>query len=102
MESIRQYISEQYSAKISLDDLSAHFYINKYYLARLFKEEFGMTINAYIFELRIHQAKELLRFSNYSLEEISSKCGFYDLPYFSRQFKKAEGISPSAYRNNWQ
>ena len=101
-EQLRSYLSEHYTEKISLDELSSRFYLSKFYLTKLFKEQYGVTISDYILDLRIHHAKELLRFSNTSLEEIASECGFYDLPYFSRKFKKAEGITPSAYRNQWK
>ncbi len=102
MEALREYLSLHFTEKITLEDLSKRFFISKYYLIHLFKNEYGITIYDYIFDLRINYAKELLRFSSSSIEEISEKCGFYDLPYFSRQFKKAEGISPSAYRDNWK
>ena len=101
-EQLRSYLSEHYQEKISLDDLSSTFFLSKFYLTKLFKEQYGVTISDYILDLRIRHAKELLRFSNQSLEEIASECGFYDLPYFSRKFKKAEGITPSAYRNQWK
>ncbi len=101
-EQLWSYLSEHYQEKISLDNLSSTFFLSKFYLTKLFKEQYGVTISDYILDLRIHRAKELLRFSNQSLEEIASECGFYDLPYFSRKFKKAEGITPSAYRNQWK
>ena len=101
-EMLRSYLSEHYMEKISLDELSSTFFLSKFYLTKLFKEQYGVTISEYILDQRIHHAKELLRFSNKSLDEIASECGFYDLPYFSRKFKKAEGITPSAYRNQWK
>ena len=101
-EQLRAYLSEHYTEKISLDDLSARFFLSKFYLTKRFKEQYGVTISDYILDLRIRQAKELLRFSSLSLDDISAECGFYDLPYFSRKFKKAEGITPSAYRNQWK
>ena len=101
-ESLRSYLSEHYQEKISLEDLSSTFFLSKFYLTKLFKEQYGITISEYILDLRIRHAKELLRFSDKSLEEVAAECGFYDLPYFSRKFKKAEGITPSAYRNQWK
>ena len=99
---LRTYLSEHYREKISLEELSSRFFLSKFYLTKLFKEQYGITISDYILDQRIHHAKELLRFSDQSLEAIATECGFYDLPYFSRKFKKAEGISPSAYRNQWK
>ena len=96
------YLQEHCFEKIRLADLAERFFINKYYLTRLFRRHYGMTISEYVFQLRIRRAKELLRFSDESLEEIARQCGFYDLAYFSRKFKKAEGSSPSAFRRQWQ
>ena len=98
---IRSYLRAHFAENISLDELAGMFYINKFYLTRLFREQYGITISAYINELRINHAKQLLRFSDHSLEEIASMCGFYDLSYFSRKFKNAEGIAPSAFRKQW-
>ena len=102
IERLRAYLSEHSSEKISLDDLSARFFLSKFYLSKRFREQYGITISDYVLDLRIHHAKELLRFSELSLDEIAAECGFYDLPYFSRKFKKTEGITPSAYRNQWR
>ena len=102
LREVRQYLTEHYGEKITLDQLSERFFLNKYYLTRLFRSTYGITISDYILELRIRRAKELLRFSSESLEEIARLCGFYDLAYFSRKFKNAEGCSPSAFRKQWR
>ena len=101
LQAVREYLRTHYAEKISLDDLASRFFINKYYLTRVFRSQYDRTISDYVFELRLARAKQLLRFSPLSLDEISRQCGFYDLAYFSRQFKKAEGISPSAFRRQW-
>ncbi len=98
---VREYIDVHYAEKITLDDLSARFFINKFYLARIFHERFGMTLNAYLTQVRLNHAKELLRFSGLSLEEISVRCGLSNGAYLSRVFKKAEGIPPLSYRRQW-
>ena len=100
--SLRQYLQEHFCEKITLDALSERFFLNKYYLTRLFRRQYGTTISDYILELRIQKAKSLLRFSQLSLDEIAGQCGFYDLAYFSRKFKKAEGISPLSFRRQWR
>ncbi|MBR2761815.1 MAG: helix-turn-helix domain-containing protein [Solobacterium sp.] len=101
LEAVVTWLHEHYTEKISLDELSERFFINKYYLTRLFKRQYGMTISDFILELRIRRSKELLRFSGESMEAIAEQCGFYDLAYFSRKFKKTEGTSPSVYRRQW-
>lgn len=99
---IREYLRDHLSEKITLDMLSELFFVNKYYLTRLFRNEYGMTINDYLQQVRISRAKELLRFSKMSMEEIGENCGITPLYYFSRIFKQVEGISPRDYRKKWQ
>lgn len=99
---IREYLRDHLSEKITLDKLSEKFYINKYYVTRLFRREYGITINDYLLQVRISHAKELLRFSKMSVEEIGENCGITPLYYFSRIFKQVEGISPRDYRKKWQ
>lgn len=98
---IKDYLDQHFTEKIALEDLAHQFYINKFYLTRVFKEQFGVTINGYMIQLRITSAKQLLRFSDKTIDEISLECGYDDSNYFSRLFKKVEGISPSEYRTSW-
>ena len=98
---IREYLDQHYNQKISLDDLAEQYYNNKYYLTRIFKEQFGVTINNYLLNIRITHAKRLLRFTDKSAEEIGHEVGFHELYYFSRVFKKVEGCSISEYRKMW-
>ena len=98
---VRNHLDTHYTEKITLDELADTFYINKFYLTRLFKEQFGVSISTYLLGQRITHAKKLLRFSNYSMEKIAQECGMNDANYFSRMFKKVEGISPGEYRRKW-
>ena len=101
LQEIKEYIDHNYARKITLDDLAERFYINKYYLTRIFKEQFGMTLNSYLLQVRITHAKQLLRFSDDSIEKISIQCGMLDANYFARMFKKVEGMTPGEYRKKW-
>lgn len=101
LQEIKEYLEDHYQEKISLDDLERKFFINKFYLTRIFKEQFGISINNYILQVRITRAKQLLRFTAQPIEEICVMCGMNDANYFSRMFKKVEGISPREYRNSW-
>lgn len=98
---IKMYIDEHYQEKLSLEILARQFYINKQYLAYAFKEKYGYTVNNYIVHVRINKAKSLLRFSEETMEQISRDVGIEDANYFSRLFKKVEGISPNQYRKMW-
>lgn len=98
---IKNYLEDNFQNKISLDELAKKFFVNKFYLSRIFKDEFGTSINNYIISLKITKAKELLRFSQKSIEEIAFEVGIGDPNYFSRLFKKLEGMSPSEFKQQW-
>ena len=98
---IKNYLDENYAKKIALDDLSERYFINKYYLTRIFKEQFGVSIMDYLLSVRITHAKNMLRFTDKSAEEIGLSCGIGDVYYFSRVFKKVEGVSVREYRKQW-
>lgn len=101
LQTIKEYLDLHYQERILLDDLSEAFYVNKFYLTRIFKEQFGVSISSYLMQVRITHAKQLLRFTNFSIEKISHECGLQDANYFSRMFKKLEGIPPGEFRKMW-
>ena len=98
---IKDYLDEHYAQKITLDDLAERFFINKFYLSKIFKETYGTTINNYLISKRITRAKQLIRFTDQTMDEISLAVGMEDANYFSRMFRKVEGCSPSEYRKQW-
>ena len=99
---VRAWLDANYANKITLDDLSARFFVNKYYLTRVFKEQYGQSITSYLLSIRITKAKELLRFSDMTVEEIGMESGLGALHYFSRVFREVEGMPPSKYREQWR
>lgn len=101
LQSVKSYIDSHYMEPINLDHLAETFYIDKFYLTKIFKSQFDTTINNHLIQVRITKAKELLRFSQMSIEEIGQKVGIPEPNYFARVFKKVEGISPSVYRAQW-
>jgi AraC-like DNA-binding protein len=101
LSDILQYLDAHYTEDISLDGLAEQFYISKYYLSREFKKEFGTTIIQYLLTKKITNAKELLRYSNSSIEEIARLCGIDDASYFNKVFRKIEGCTASEYRKKW-
>lgn len=101
LQSVKVYLEEHYREHLTLHDLSRQFYINKFYLSRVFKEQFGITIGSYLDQVRITHAKQLLRFSRLTVEEIGREVGISEAGYFNRVFKRVEGISPGEYRKKW-
>ena len=98
---VKSFLDEHYKEKLSLESVASHFFIDKHYLARLFKEHYGATLVTYLQQVRITHAKRMLRFTDKSIEEIGLECGIGELNYFSRVFKNLEGISPSEFRRVW-
>ncbi len=102
LAAVNSYIEEHFNEDLSLEQLSSRFYISKFYLTREYKKIYGNTIFQHIITARINYGKQLLRFSDKSVEEIAHLCGFNDQSYFARQFKKAENLTCFAYRKKWR
>ena len=101
LHQIKKYLDEHYQEKITLDQLAEQFFINKFYLTRIFREHFGTTINHYLLSIRITHAKKLLRFTDLPIEKIAYECGMRDGNYFARMFRKTEGMPPGEFRKRW-
>ena len=99
---VHDYITEHFTRPFTLDELSARFFLSKFHLARSFKERYGLTLLEYQTHLRINWAKQQLRYSDLSLEEIGEKCGYKSQSYFSRVFRRTEGLGALEYRRRWQ
>ena len=97
---VLDYLNENFPKKITLDELSANFFISKFYLCKQFNSELKISIMSYLLKLRISKAKELLISIDMSLEEIAERCGFSSANYFSLIFKKEVGLSPANYRKS--
>lgn len=72
--------------------------INDAYLRALFKQEIGVSIKEYVIRIRMDKALELLKHSNYNINEIARMIGYPDYRLFVDVFKKRIGLSPSQYR----
>jgi len=97
IKAVHQYITDNYTAKIHLDNLCFLFGTNKTSLCRSFKREYGTTIFEYISKLKIKEAKSLLRERKLSTSQIADSLGFESVHYFCRVFKKQTGQSPTEY-----
>ena len=93
----KQYIDENYMKELTLDDVSRVVNISSYYFSKVFKEETGENFIDYLTKLRIEAAKKLLKTTNKSMKEISAEVGYSDPNYFSRNFKKYTGKTPTDY-----
>ncbi|MGM0882370.1 MAG: response regulator [Bacillota bacterium] len=91
--------SNYHDSDLSIAKLCAHLHISAGYFSGLFKKELKMTFGAYLLQLRMEAAKELLRTTELKAFEIADKVGFADPNYFSLSFKKYAGVSAKEYRS---
>ena len=96
-----QFIEGNYMNAISIENITDHIHVSKYYFIRLFKQYMGMTPYSYLINYRINRSKILLRTENISVGEIAGKTGFSDVSNFITQFKKQTGQKPMDYRKRF-
>ena len=98
-DQIKTYILEHIDQEISATTIAAHTGYSTAHISRRFKAGFGLTLQAFLIDQRIHHAKALmLQHSDLSLSQIALEAGFYDQSHFIKNFKKAYSISPNAYK----
>lgn len=94
-----EYIRENYRQDITLSNIAEYLELSESYTSRIFNKQMGMNIPAYINQLRIEEAKELLKSTNKKIYEIAVEAGFSSTTAFHVAFKKQEGITPIEFRN---
>lgn len=92
------YIHENLTEKIIIDSLCRKAYMSRNEFFKWFKEQFGISPLEYIIRERIKLAKQLLGDARNNISSVSQQCGFVDVNYFVRLFKKEEGITPGMYK----
>ncbi len=95
---VKSYIQDHFSEPVKLEELAEMVGFNSAYFSSMFKKETGQTLTEYILEVRIEQAKVLLKQKDIKINHIPEMIGMGDAKYFSRQFKKVSGLTPSQYR----
>ena len=94
------FLSENYDKDISLQEIANMISLSPHYFSRLFKAITDLNFVDYLTEIRIAQAKQLLRQTSMMISEVAEKVGYRDASYFSRVFLKTVGSSPREYRGN--
>ncbi|MDF2670581.1 MAG: hypothetical protein K0R67_2887 [Paenibacillus sp.] len=95
---IARYLDHHYAGDLTLQDLSDHFFLSREYISRKFKQQFGENVVDYISRIRIDKSKLLLLNPLLKIADIAQAVGYQDEKYFSKVFKKLEGVSPNEYR----
>jgi len=98
---IREYIRAHYDDPfLSTKEISDYIMLSASYACTIFKTETGKTLNQYLTEYRMEQAKKLLADPRITITAVSSRCGYNDSNYFGKAFRKYTGLSPSEYRES--
>ncbi len=96
VQNVIEYINENLSKNISLNELENEFHLNKFHLSHLFKDQTGYSIGQFIAQKRVQKAKDLLT-SNVAVSEIATLVGFNDYSNFYKTFKNITGVSPKSF-----
>ncbi len=95
---IREYLLAHYPEEVTLESISAELGYSRTYFSKLFKRLFGKNFVAYLTDLRIEEAKRLLRNEALGIREVASRTGFRDGAYFASTFRRLTGQTPSEYQ----
>ena len=100
-KSVDYLLSHYNDCDLSINVIAEQSFISEVYFRKLFKAEYGFSPQKYIIHLRIQYAKQLISTGYYSVKEIALMSGYTDYKYFSTEFKKQVGVSPSDYVYNY-
>ena len=98
LKNVLTYIRDNYCSQITLEELAEIAEMSPRYFCRAFSSITGRTPIAYLNYYRIECAGEFLRLTHNSITEIAMSCGFNDMSYFSKQFKRYKKVTPTQYR----
>lgn len=101
IKTITNYIEEHYADKITLEDLAALANISVYHLSHIFKNCTGQSPNEYLNFYRLTKAANKLTSEDTPILTIAIECGYNNISYFNRVFKRRYGITPKAYRQKY-
>ena len=97
-----EYIMQNYKkSDLTIKEIADRSFMSEVYFRKLFKSEYGISPQKYIIDLRIQNAVGLISTGYYTLSEVAQMSGYNDYKYFSVEFKKAMGVSPSEYMYNY-
>lgn len=95
---VKNYIDNHFREPITLEDLAEAAHQNKYYVAHMFKDAFGISPIRYLTERRVEESRYLLTDTSYVISEIAAITGFSSSSVFSQTFRRIVGMSPNEFR----
>jgi AraC family transcriptional regulator len=93
-----RHIEARRGERLSVDELAAEAAVSPFHFLRIFEQVVGVTPGQYMLRTRLHRAAVRLRCANDAIGAVALDCGFDDLSTFNRQFRRATGLTPGAYR----
>ena len=93
----KKFIDKNYMLPLRLEDIASELQISSFYLSRIFSSESDFSLFQYITDVRINEAKKLIRQNRHIINDIAMMVGYESQSYFSRVFKKQVGCSPGKY-----
>ena len=94
-------LKKQAYGRISLSSVAESLFVSAPYLSKIFKETIGIGFNAYLIELRLERAAQLLRKTDKSITDICQESGFQNLSHYIRSFHKKYGMPPTFFRSKY-
>ena len=101
-ERITDYYSRHICEHLKVENICREFSIGRSHLQRIFRKQTGMGAMEYFCQMRISVARDYIRDKKMSLTDTSRELGYTSIQYFSKQFKKITGMTPSEYKNSIQ
>lgn len=101
VEQVKRHLERHYAEEVSLEQLSHLTCLSRYHLARVFSESVGLPPHAYLRQVRVNRAKELLA-AGCPVAEVAVATGFTDQSHLHRWFKRLWGVTPGGYRKGVQ
>ncbi|WP_418473150.1 helix-turn-helix domain-containing protein [Eubacterium sp.] len=98
---VKDYIFRHFHDSIQITDIAKHLNVNPDYLSHLFKKQENITIKRYILREKIRRSRNLLQYSDYSIQEISFYLGFSSQSHFCKVFQEMTGETPGRYRKQF-
>ena len=98
IKTILSYVEQHYSENITVEEAAELCFYSKSYFMKFFKESMGVSFINYLNDYRLETAANMLRATDGNILEIACACGFDNLSYFNRSFKKKYKITPGKYR----
>jgi two-component system response regulator YesN len=98
VDMVKQFIDQHFAEEISVQIIARELHFTPNYISTVFKAVCGKSISAYLMDVRIGHAIQLMQQTDLTINEISLMCGYENVTYFYIQFKKAKNATPAEYR----